>query len=121
MARRLGHTPAETGAILIEEGLRRSEFAFIDFRNTTAGRQAFVQGSRLAVWMVVKIVRSFGGNVEKAGKHLGRPPVHLRAALNYAEAFPDEIEAGIKESETFTAEKLFRMLPQAEVFAVRDR
>src|SRR5207244_9373394 len=77
MARKLGHTPAETGALLIEEGLRRSEFAFIDFRDTAAGRQAYVQGSRLSVWMIVKIVRAYGGNIEKAAKHLERSPIHV--------------------------------------------
>ena len=33
-ARRLGRSPSETGALLLEEGLRRDEFAFIDFRES---------------------------------------------------------------------------------------
>jgi hypothetical protein len=119
MARRLGHSPAETGALLIEEGLRRSEFGFIDFRNTSAGRQAFIQNSRLPVWMVVKVIRSYRGNLEKAARHLARPQVQLRAAMKYAQAFRDEIEAAIEESDTFTSEKLSRMLPQTEVFKVQ--
>jgi hypothetical protein len=49
MANRHGWTPSETSARLVEEGLRRSEFAYIDFRDS-AGRQAYVQGSTLAVW-----------------------------------------------------------------------
>jgi hypothetical protein len=37
MTSRHGWTPCDTSARLVEEGLRRSEFAFIDFR-ATAGR-----------------------------------------------------------------------------------
>jgi hypothetical protein len=37
-------------------GLRRSEFAFVDFRDSPAGRQAYPQGSTLAVWAVLLLV-----------------------------------------------------------------
>ena len=37
MARRHGWTPSDASARLVEEGLRRSEFAFIDFRDSAAG------------------------------------------------------------------------------------
>src|SRR6266404_7223438 len=79
-ARQLGRSPSETGAILLEESLRRDEFAFIDFRDSPVGRQACIQGSRLAVWMVVKVVQAFGGKIEKSAAHLQRSPVHIQAA-----------------------------------------
>jgi predicted alpha-1,6-mannanase (GH76 family) len=50
MANRHGWTPSDTSERLVEEGLRRSEFGFIDFRDSPAGRQAYLQGSTLAVW-----------------------------------------------------------------------
>jgi hypothetical protein len=50
MANRHGWTPSDTSARLVEEGLRRSEFAYIDFRDSAVGRQAYLQGSTLAVW-----------------------------------------------------------------------
>src|SRR5947209_6022813 len=84
MARRLGRSPSETSAILVEEGLRRSEFAFMDFRDTPGGRHAFIQGTRLSVWMVVKIARRYGNDAEKTAAHLGRSPLQIQAALNYA-------------------------------------
>ncbi len=49
MANRHGWTPSDASARLVEEGLRRSEFGFIDFRDSPAGRQAYLQGSTLAV------------------------------------------------------------------------
>src|SRR4030095_7828195 len=81
-ARQLGRTPSETGAILLDESLRRDEFAFIDFRDSPVGRQAYIQGSRLAVWQVVSLVRSYAGNVKKTAEHLEWPLVKVQAALN---------------------------------------
>jgi hypothetical protein len=37
MAKRYGWTPSDTSARLVEEGLLRSEFAFIDFRDSAVG------------------------------------------------------------------------------------
>ena len=53
MANRHGWTPSDASARLVEEGLRRSEFAFIDFRDSPVARQAYIQGSTLAVWEVL--------------------------------------------------------------------
>ena len=120
-ARRLGRSPSETGAILLEESLRRDEFAFIDFRDSALGRQAHIQGSRLAVWMVVKFVRVCGGSVEKAAHDLQRPASQIQAALNYAKAFPGEIEEAIEDNDSYDFEKISRMLPQARVFPAGAR
>src|SRR5271157_4155120 len=59
MASRHGWTPSDASARLVEEGLRRSEFAFIDFRDSAAGRQACIQGTSLAVWEVILLLRSY--------------------------------------------------------------
>ena len=117
-ARQLGRSPSETGAILLDESLRRDEFAFIDFRESSVGRQACIQGSRLAVWQVVSLVRSYGGDVKKTAGHLEWPPVKVQAALNYAKAFPDEIENAIGDNQSYDFDKISRVLPQAEEFAV---
>lgn len=121
-AKQLGRTSSETGALLIEEGLRRDEFAFVDFRDSPAGRQAYIQGSTLSVWEVVWIARGYHNDFNKAAKHLHMSPLKVRAALNYAKAFPDEIEEAIKEHHAACDfESLSRMLPQAEVFPPPSR
>jgi uncharacterized protein (DUF433 family) len=102
--------------MLLEESLRRDEFAFIDFRDSGVGRHAFIQGSRLAVWMVEKIARIFGGDCDKTAAHLQRPPTQVQAALNYAKAFPEEIEDMIRENDSYNFTKVSRMLPQARIF-----
>jgi len=119
MARRLSRSPSETGAMLVEEGLRRSEFAFIDFRDTAAGRQAFLQGTRLSVWMVVKLARLYRHDVKRTAAHLERSALQIQAALNYAKAFPEEIEAAIEETQSCFA-KLSNLLPQAELFVAGE-
>src|SRR5438477_2660163 len=92
MAARHGWTPSDTCARLVGEGLRRSEFAFIDFRDSPAGRQAYSQGSTLAVWEVLVLVRSYKEDVAAVARHLQWPKAKVQAAINYAEAFPKEIE-----------------------------
>src|SRR6266481_4687274 len=80
MARRIGRTPSETGALLIEEGLRRTEFAFIDFRDSSAGRQAYIQGSSLAIWEVMLIARGYRNDAAATAKHLAWPEMKIHGA-----------------------------------------
>ena len=113
MANRHGWTPSDASARLVEEGLRRSEFAFIDFRDSSAGRQAYIQGSTLAVWEVALIVQSYRANVSSVAGHLKWPEAKVQAAINYAKAFPGEIEGALSENAATDFEALKRMLPQA--------
>lgn len=113
MASRHGWTPSDASARLVEEGLRRSDFAFIDFRDSAAGRQAYIQGSSLAVWEVVLLVRSYKGNAAAVAEHLQWPEAKVQAAINYSEAFPDEIEEALSENSATNFTALKRMLPGA--------
>jgi uncharacterized protein (DUF433 family) len=118
MASRHGWTASDAGARLVEEGLRRSEFAFIDFRDSQAGRQACLQGSTLAVWEILLLVRGYKGDAAAAAEHLRWPEAKVRAALHYAEAFPEEIDEALAENDGVDFQALKRMLPQAEEFVV---
>jgi hypothetical protein len=119
MANRHGWTPSDASARLVEEGLRRSEFAFIDFRDATAGRQAYIQGSSLAVWEVMLVARGYDDDAAAVARHLQWPEAKVQAAFNYAKAFPEEIKASIEENDAMDFESLRRMLPQAVEFVVR--
>jgi hypothetical protein len=116
MANRHGWTPSDASARLVEEGLRRSEFAFIDFRDSPAGRQACLQGSTLAVWEVMLIVDSYRKDVSAVARHLKWPQARVQAAVNYAAAFPEEVNEAIAENQTMDFEAMKRMLPQATEF-----
>ncbi len=111
MARRLGRSTSEVGADLVGESLRRADFAFIEFRDSAAGRQAYIQGTRLAVWQAVSVLRSYGGDVPKAAAHLKWPEAKMHAAAAYMTAFPDEIEEAMRDNASFDFEKLSRLLP----------
>ncbi len=117
MANRHGWTASDASAKLVEEGLRRSEFAFIDFRDSPAGRQACIQGSTLAVWEIMLLARSYKADAAAVAKHLGWPLGKVLAAVHYAEAFPDEIDEALAENDSTDFDALKRMLPRAGKFA----
>ena len=93
MARRHGWTASDLSARLVEEGLRRSEFALIDFRDSPVGRQAYIQGSTLAVWEV-------------------------KAAVHYTEAYPKEINEALAENDAMDFDALKKILPNLELLRV---
>jgi hypothetical protein len=119
MASRHGWTASDASARLVEEGLRRAEFAFIDFRDSAAGRQAYVQGSTLAVWEVALLLRAYKQDAAAVARHLGWPEAKVRAAMHYAEAFSSEIGDALAENDAVDLKALKRMLPQAEEFVAR--
>ena len=120
MANRHGWTPSDASARLVEEGLRRSEFAFIDFRDSAAGRQAYLQASTLAVWEVLLLVQSYEADLLAVARHLKWPEWKVQAAVNYAKAFPEEIEETLSENAATDLEALKRMLPQIAEFISRQ-
>jgi uncharacterized protein (DUF433 family) len=119
MANRHGWTASDASARLVEEGLRRSEFAFVDFRDSSAGRQAYIQGSTLAVWEILLLVKSYKADVSAVARHLKWPEAKVQAAINYARAFPEEIEGALSENAATDFEALKRMLPQATELVAR--
>ena len=121
LARRHGWTASDASARLVEEGLRRSDFAFIDFRDSAAGRQACIQGSSLAVWEVMLLLESYKDDIRSVALHLGWPETKVAAAVNYAQAYGDEIDEALAEQESIGLSQLTRMLPQAEAFAAGKR
>jgi len=112
LAKRHGWTTSDASARLVEEGLRRSEFAFIDFRDSPGGRQVYIQGSTLAVWEIMLLVRSYKGDVGAVARHLAWPEAKVQAAANYAEAFANEIGEAIAENDAADLPSLRKMLPQ---------
>jgi hypothetical protein len=114
VARRHGWTASEAGARLVEEGLRRQEFAFLDFRDSPVGRQACLQGSTLAVWEVRLLLDDYGQNAAAVAKHLQWPLEKVQAAAAYAAAFPEEIAAAVADNQASPA-VLARLMPQLQV------
>ena len=114
LARRQGRTVSELAARMILEGRRRAEFAWIDFRDTPPGRMAYLQNTRLQVWWIARLARQWKS--QKVADHLEVPLLRIKAALNYASAFPEEIQDAITDYESITVEDIKRQLPELEVF-----
>jgi len=99
LARRFGHRPAQVGARLVEEGLRRRDFPQIELRDTVAGRVSYLAGTRFAVYWIAQMVRN-GGAPEQFAKEYELPVEHVRAALAYAATFAEEIEDDMAHAES---------------------
>lgn len=109
VAQKAGQTREEMAATLLEIALRISEFPYIQFRDFGAGLEAFVSGTRLRVWWVVTLVRDYEGDIAKAAEHLNFSERKVTAVMNYAAAFPDEIEHAIADNQR-RADELERRL-----------
>jgi hypothetical protein len=71
------------------------------------------------MWEVILLLRRYDGNVTAVAKHLRWAEGKVRAAVNYAEAFPEEIGVAMAENDSADLVTLKRMLPQAVAFTSR--
>ena len=94
------------------------KFALVEFRNSAVGRQAYIQGSSLAVWEVMLVARSYHHDIAAVAQHLQWPEVKVQAAFNYAAAFPEDIKKALAENDAMDFASLKRMFPNAEKFRV---
>jgi uncharacterized protein (DUF433 family) len=119
VARSLDRTVSETAALMVEEALRQAEFAFIEFRPSPAGRQAYLKGSRITVWQIVMYARDVGRNADRIAELLGIPPNRVSAALAYAAAYPAEIEAALADLDR-SEDELRRLIPNLNIVRVNE-
>ena len=68
------------------------------------------------MWEILLLVQSYKGDVSAVASHLKWPEAKVQAAINYAKAFPEEIEGALSENAATDFEALKRMLPQATEF-----
>ena len=104
--------------MLIEEQLREAEFAFIEFRASPLGRQAYMKGSRLTVWWVVRVATEYAMSAEQLAAQFERPVAWAKSALNYYTAFPEEIDWAIADYQATDFETLKRALPNAQAMEI---
>ena len=113
IARQMRMKPSQAAAALLEETLRMDEFPLVEFRDTAVGRQAYLQSTRLKIWMVEWIARNYDHNMSQTAEHLSLPAHYVEAALDYARAYPREMEEAIADnSKTF--EEVKKILPNVQ-------
>jgi len=77
-----------------------------------------MKGSRLTVWWVVYVAKDYGMDTEQLAAHFQRPVIWVKAALNYYEAFPKEIDQAIEDHLATDFETLKRALPDAQLMEI---
>ena len=108
---------SDVGARMIEEWVRQSQFAHIEFRSFNGERHACVK-ERLQVWQVAMVARDYCMNVEKTAQHLGLTLEQTQAAFHYYEAYPNEIDIALAENDAMGYEQIKRLLPNAQLSVV---
>jgi hypothetical protein len=106
-------TAREATAQLIEEGLRHAEFPAVEFRDSSAGRQAYVVGSSLAAWEVAMVAESYQHDAEQTAAHLRWPVSRVETVLAYAQTYRQEISRALSENRAVTPQDLRRLLPNS--------
>jgi len=109
----LHKNPREAVTLLMGEALRHEQFPQVEFRDSAAGRQAFVVGSSLAVWEVAMVAESYGMSPAQTASHLRWPLSRVESVLAYARTYPEEIARALAENRAVTPGDVRRLLPDA--------
>src|SRR5437899_8925732 len=84
IARLRREKPATLVARYVIEGVRRSRFPAIEFRDGEPGRVAYLAGTGWPVWLIAQLVEEHRGKVAAAADQMRRPEALVRMALAYA-------------------------------------
>ena len=97
-AQRLGMSPSDIVASRVEEALRETEYPYVEFREAYLGRDAFLRGTRIKIWLLINHVRANNGDILTTARELEISDVAVANAVEYAATYADEIDAAILES-----------------------
>lgn len=117
IARRQGHSLSEVGARSLEEWLRQTEFADIEFREFNGERLVCLK-AHMRLWKIIDVSEAYDFDPERTAAHFMLPVERVQAALNYYRAYPEEIDRIIMANRSVTYEDLKRMMPNIERFTV---
>jgi uncharacterized protein (DUF433 family) len=96
-ARRTRRTKSAIVEAFTEETARTRRFAGIAFRGDDARRRAWVIGTGLDVWEIIHMLEDFG-SPEVLAADMPLSLSHVRLAVAYREAYPDEIDEAIADN-----------------------
>ena len=96
-ARRTRRTKSAVVEAFTEETARTRRFPGIAFRGDDARRRAWVIGTGLDVWEILHMLEDFG-SPEALAADMPLSLSHVRLAMAYREAYPDEIDEAIADN-----------------------
>jgi len=67
----------------LDEGLKMDSYPMIVFRDSSLGRRAVLEGTRLDVAQVIETIRNENGSVEAAADYLGLSVAQVQACVHY--------------------------------------
>jgi uncharacterized protein (DUF433 family) len=79
-------------SLYLKEKALEEEYPGIGFRDSAGGREAYLQGHRVAVWEVMDVYRA-AKTVARTADHFRWPPALVKCALAYAKRFAREMAA----------------------------
>ena len=89
-ARRRHLEVSTLSSLYLKEKALEEEYPGVGFRDSVGGREAYMQGHRVAVWEVVDVYEETK-SVAKTADHFRWPPSLVRSALAYAKACAEEV------------------------------
>ena len=96
-ARRTRRTKSAVVEAFTEETARTRRFPGIAFRGDDARRRVWVIGTGLDVWEILHMLEDFG-SPEALAADMPLSLSHVRLAMAYREAYPDEIDEAIADN-----------------------
>lgn len=96
-ARRTRRTKSAVVEAFTEETARTRRFPGIAFRGDDARRRAWVIGTGLDVWEIIHMLEDFG-SPEALIADMPLTRAHVRLAMAYRDAYPDEIDASLADN-----------------------
>ncbi len=111
IVRRTGRDFSSVANEMLSEAVKMRRIPGITFTDGGAGRVARVSGSRITVYGVVGTYRAVDENWDALRQVPWLSERDLRAALAYAEAYPEEIEEQLRREELWTPEKVWTTYP----------
>jgi len=97
---------------LLAESVKMRRCPGVIFADGPSGRRARIAGTGLDVWEVIATYKSLDRGLERLRQaYHWLSDAHLRAALGYYTAYPQEIDRQIARNEAWTADQLAKRHP----------
>jgi hypothetical protein len=118
-AQRIGMSPPDVAARLVEEALRMIEFPGIEFRESVGIREAYLRGTRLKVWHLRWYSDFDDEDIARIASDFNVMPRTVADAFAYGRQYVDEIEASLAENRHI-AENIEQYFPGARIYKIDE-
>lgn len=112
IARRTGRDFSSVANEMLSEAVKMRRIPGITFTDSVSGRVARLAGRNTKVFEIVAALRAVNDDWERLRQgYAWLSEQELRAALAYAEAYPGEIEARLRQDEMWSADTAWSAYP----------